>query len=75
MAEEDSFSSSATTSQEQEQLENRNLIVPSVAADHHTDDLTEASTTLSGFAGVKLGTGSVKKLVIRNFKGNIMIIL
>uniref|UniRef100_A0A8I3S3R2 Cullin family profile domain-containing protein n=1 Tax=Canis lupus familiaris TaxID=9615 RepID=A0A8I3S3R2_CANLF len=74
MAEEDSFSSSATTSQEQEQLENRNLIVPSVAADHHTDDLTEASTTLSGFAGVKLGTGSVKKLVIRNFKDKPLIL-
>ncbi|XP_077746588.1 cullin-4B-like isoform X4 [Canis aureus] len=74
MAEEDSSSSSATTSREQEQLENRNLIVPSVAADHHTDDLTEASTTLSGFASVKLGTGSVKKLVIRNFKDKPLIL-
>ncbi|CAK7313917.1 CUL4B [Vulpes lagopus] len=82
MAEEDSSlsssssssSSSATTSQEQEQLENRNLIVSSVAADHHTDDLTEASTTLSNFASVKLGTGSVKKLVIKNFKDKPLIL-
>lgn len=76
MAEEDSSSpSSATASQEQEQLKNRNLIVFSVAADHHTEDSTEAPETLSSFASIKLGTGSVKKLVIKNFKGNIMIIL
>lgn len=75
MAEEDSSSSSsASASQEQEQLKNSDLVVFSVAADHHTDDLTEAPTTLSSFASIKLGTGSVKKLVIKNFKGNIMII-
>ena len=76
MAEEDSSSSSsATASQEQEQLKNRNLTIFSVAAEHHTDDLTEAPATLSSFTSIKLGTGSVKKLVIKNFKGNIMIIL
>uniref|UniRef100_A0A452TQJ4 Cullin family profile domain-containing protein n=1 Tax=Ursus maritimus TaxID=29073 RepID=A0A452TQJ4_URSMA len=69
MAEEDSSSpSSATASQEQEQLKNRNFLVFSVAADHHTEDSTEAPETLSSFASIKLGTGSVKKLVIKNFK-------
>ncbi|XP_022348158.1 cullin-4B-like [Enhydra lutris kenyoni] len=75
MAEEDSSSSSsASASQEQEQLKNRNLVVFSVAADHHTDDLTEAPTTLSSFASIKLGTGSVKKLVIKNFKDKPLIL-
>ncbi|KAF3813221.1 hypothetical protein GH733_018829, partial [Mirounga leonina] len=60
MAEEDSSSSSsATASQEQEQLKNRNLIVFSVTADHHTDNLTEASTTLSSFA--------TKPLILENY--------
>ncbi|XP_034847946.1 cullin-4B-like, partial [Mirounga leonina] len=75
MAEEDSSSSSsATASQEQEQLKNRNLIVFSVTADHHTDNLTEASTTLSSFASIKLSTGSVKKLVIKSFKAKPLIL-
>ncbi|XP_035581771.1 cullin-4B-like isoform X2 [Zalophus californianus] len=75
MAEEySSSSSSATASQEQEQLKDRSLIVFSVTADHHTDDLAEAPTTLSSFASIKLNTGSVKKLVIKNFKDKPLIL-
>lgn len=39
-----------------------------MAADPHTEDLTETPVTLSSFSSIKSGTGSVKKLVIKNFK-------
>ncbi|XP_053747893.1 cullin-4B-like [Panthera pardus] len=69
MPQEDSSSSAAAAaSQKQEQLKNGKLIVFSVAADHHNNDFTKAPTTLSSFASNMLGTGSVKKLVIKNFK-------
>lgn len=69
MAEEISpSSSSAPASEEEEQFKNRNLIIFSVAADLHTDDLTEALMTLCSFSSIKSGMGSVKKLVIKNFK-------
>lgn len=75
MPQQDSSSSSAAAaSQKQEQLKNVKLIVFSVAADRHNNDLIKAPTTLSSFASNMLGTGSVKKLVIKNFKGNLMII-
>lgn len=75
MPQEDSSSSSAAAaSQKQERLKNVKLIVFSVAADHHNNDLTKAPATLSSFARNMLGPGSVKKLVIKNFKGNLMII-
>ncbi|XP_058570996.1 cullin-4B-like isoform X2 [Neofelis nebulosa] len=69
MPQEDSSSSAAAAaSQKQEQLKNGKLLVFSVAADHHNNDLTKAPTTLSSFASNMLGTGSVKKLAIKNFK-------
>lgn len=68
MAEEDSSSSSSSTSQEQEQFKNRNLILFSLAAEHHTDAFTKTPMILSSFASIKPNTSSVKKLVIKNFK-------
>lgn len=68
-------SPSSTASQEEEQLKNRNLIIYSMAEEYHTDALTKPPMTLSSFVNIKPSTGSVKKLVIRNFKGNVMIIL
>uniref|UniRef100_A0A5G2R4L9 Cullin family profile domain-containing protein n=1 Tax=Sus scrofa TaxID=9823 RepID=A0A5G2R4L9_PIG len=61
-------SPSSTASQEEEQLKNRNLIIYSMAEEYHTDALTKPPMTLSSFVNIKPSTGSVKKLVIRNFK-------
>ncbi|XP_054553730.1 cullin-4B-like [Talpa occidentalis] len=60
--------SSIAASQEQEEFKNRNLINSSLTASSQTDSLTKAPTMLSNFTCVRPGVGSVKKLVIKNFK-------
>lgn len=75
MAEESSSSSSssspAASSQQQQQFKNKSLLISS-AVGHHANGLTKAaSSTVSSFANSK--PGSAKKLVIKNFKGNMVI--